>query len=86
MDNRDVKYTMENNKMFRFVQTILNGGKVPKKDNREEKAQAEASANETVAMLNAQKNTQKKENETPEEAFGDRQKRRNPSKRRKKRK
>ena len=51
---------MENNKMFRFVQTILNGGKVPKKDNREEKAQAEASANETVAMLNAQKNTQKK--------------------------
>ena len=60
MDVR-LKHTMDNNKMFKFVQTILNGGKVPQKDNRKEKAQASSSASETVAMLNAQKNTQKKQ-------------------------
>jgi hypothetical protein len=123
--SRDVKHTMDNNEMFKFVQTILNIGKVPEKDNREEKAQALASANETVDMLNAQKNTQnKKEEKTKQQktqnntqnkegektqnntqnkkgtaavakpqkdpvkkkAFGERQRRRNPSKRRKKRK
>ena len=78
---RDVKHTMDNNKMFKFVQTILNGGKVPQKDNRKEKAQASSSASETVAMLNEQKNTQKT---TPNKAFGERQRRRNPSKKRKK--
>ena len=57
-----------------------------KTKNLKQEAAAEASANAVVAALDAR--DAKKENATqpPEKAFGDRQKRRNPPKRRKKRK
>ena len=47
---------------------------------------AEASAAAVVAALDARDAEKENKTQPPEEAFGDRQKRRNPSKRRKKRK
>lgn len=59
---RNVEHTMKNNKMYKFVQTFLNGRKVPKSDLRGMQMQANV-------MVNAMK--------TANQQFGERQKRRN---------